>query len=219
MSEPRDNEIVLEVDDETTIFPPPTYDGMGQVVEERDPVISGNCRIYFYPIEESLRSGFKPMRAGGGCPAALNQIDYIPGQRIHINIAAREGRITDALGDKKNEALLARLRRVWNQMELIGTFGQPIADAVHGLRNEDRLYTWLYWMRRLVDETTDHNRRVRVVQNGHLLPSLVDIVASGKVLLPIYEPIVKNVIKGAYLTPALAGTEVESRSFPYGQEA
>lgn len=221
MSEPRESEIVIEIDNEQVIKHEPIYDiRTGSVLEERDPTRSGNCDYYFYPVEKTLRSGFRPLRCGSPPPPLVN-IDYIPGQRIHVDMAAREGRITDALGDKSNQSLYARVQRAWKACEIIGPMGQPIKDEVHGLRNEELFWTWLYWMRRCLDGNPPNESYARAIQNVHLLPSLEEIIKTKKVMLPIYEGSARVVLnlKDAHMTPELAGISGDKpAAYTYGQE-
>lgn len=195
---PRLTEIVIEIDDETVYTP----EDRRPLWEKQPPdfVRSGNCAHYFFPIGKTLRSRFVPDRVGPGKPPALLTIDSIPGQRIHIDIENRIGRITDALGDKKNEILFERIKRAAVNTEIFGDIGQPVQPQEVELYSDQLLWTWLYHMRRLLIGHKE-GRFCVPVQNVDKLPSLEEIVASGKVEIPIFDDAVKSKVKEDFLTP------------------
>ena len=99
--------------------------------------------------------------------------------------------------------------------------GQPIKDEVVGLQNDEIFWTWVYWMRRCLDGVPPNVRFAVPVQNTHLLPSMEEIVKSGKVRLPIYDAGARAVanVKEPFLTPEMAGMrETKKPVYQYGQE-
>lgn len=154
-----------------------------------------NDNVYFFPVDKELRSHIFPHRSGPGCPPAFTSFATIgiPGQRIHLDVKAKVGRITDALADKANADLYEQFQKKSLQtgMTDVGTF--PTEE--HANLTAEQVQTWLYWMRRIVDHKTKHpdgheSDKTLIGPYGRLiqgtLPELEEIVATGKAMMPIY---------------------------------
>src|SRR5579872_4098531 len=129
----RSGEICIEIDNEhLNVYREPQRDvhepwnhAKTKIVIRKE--ISGNRNQLFPPIEtrkngtnfvrtrrnlardgRRLRTSYDP---------ALLGIDYIPGERIHIDIEKKIGRITDGCFDPENSDLLDRLQAAANNME------------------------------------------------------------------------------------------------------
>lgn len=146
------------------------------VIELDDPK---NCDLHFYPLSEKFRSVVIPDRSGSGKPAAFTGIYRIPGHRIHVNVQAKKGRITDGLGAEENARILADVKRASNSAD--GKFSMPFGDPnppqVKSLTDDD-VETWLYWMSRFVA-----SGQAKLIQGK--LDSPDDIRNRGHVKLPV----------------------------------
>lgn len=151
-----------------------------------------NSNVFFFPVNDLVRSHFYPSRSGAGAPEVLTKymIQGIPGQRIHIDVKAKRARITDALGDKANERFLKTLKDECSRSAKPMHCGDPVKDAVYENLTPEDIQTWLYWMRRMVDggwrdpETRDVQPTAKLVQGA--LPDLDTVVATGKARRPKY---------------------------------
>lgn len=123
-----------------------------------------NADQYFRPIKKSLRSRFLTPRSGPGAKAPLNAFATtpIPGQRIHLDWKKRVGRITDPLSEPESKDLLEQMNRVWSQIGQSGRCG-PLADEEFKNLTEEAAYSWLYYMRDLVE---GHRNSAKLYENA-----------------------------------------------------
>jgi len=193
MSKPTSNEIVIEIDEErhnrTFQQNIPGPDGK-RVIKQID-TVAGNDNQYFFPIERPVRSRWIPQRFGRKytLDGPVQEVDCIPGERIHVDLENRIGRVTDALGDPENENLYQKMSVIAMELQLPVFLEKPSDDVVVHFRTDSEYWTWVFWMRRIVDEGCAESgpRRCRPVQNVHLLPTAEDCAKSRKVKLPIYD--------------------------------
>lgn len=129
-----------------------------------------NSQTTFGPTMSKLRGRFSIYNLPRGSTSAntdLMQMPEIPGQQVWINPATRTGRIVDPLNREEHKNKIEEMNRV------ISTFkGEEPRKAVDDRSfpnlTDDQIRTWLYWMRRLVDE------KKAVVAAGNL-PQLTEI--------------------------------------------
>lgn len=196
MSEPRSGEIVIEIDEHREVVSKEygMPDAHGNISEFVTKVVSGNGAFYFYPIEDALRSRMYFSRTGSQygyvLDRAFNQIEFIPGQRIHIDMRNNIGRITDALGDPEHKGLIGQLQLAASNARLPFQIKPPAPDQEFKFRSASEAWTWAFWMRRVVDMgcALEGPRQCRPVQNVHNLPDADKILGTRKVRLPIYRP-------------------------------
>lgn len=159
----------------------------GEIVVEIDH--PKNSNVEFHPTSMSLRSRILPSRFGNAIKPWMLKYEQkgIPGQRIHLDVEKRCGRIVDGLSD--DPALMDQINRDIQTSE--------IRTAAYAIAKEDRrenlsdidVQTWLFWMRRLVDKhyrTAEDRKDLGAIARciHGTLPKLDDIVATGKVLRP-----------------------------------
>lgn len=212
----RPGEIVVEIDNEHLNV----YEE-----EERDPYdpynpakvkrttrkeISGNRNQHFPPVETRkngtnwIRSRRVLNRDGARLRAtydgALLGIEYIPGERIHLDTDKRIGRITDGCFDPENSELLDKLVRASGKMEKSMKFPLSPSEYVEvQLKSDTELWNWIYHMRMICNGDREHNagvsrnpgcategpRLCRPIQNVDLLPTFEECCKSGKVKLEL----------------------------------
>lgn len=159
----------------------------GEIVVEVDH--PKNSDVFFYPATQSVRSRFIPYRSGTGAPGQLNkyQARGIPGQRIHIHVGSKVGRITDALAE--DESFYEELKRDMDTGPKPIRVGVPNRTVVFtGLTDED-VQTWLFWMKRLCTDSykTAETRQDLGVAGKEIqgkLPTLEEIIGTGKARRP-----------------------------------
>lgn len=129
----------------------------GEVVIEIDH--PANSNVMFFPAmtvmkagEEGLRSRLVSGRSGPGGPRPFATILSIPGQRIHVDVKAGVGRITDALGDKENAQLLDKVKKAAKDTQTVRNWNVsgPIPSVEVKLSPVD-VHNWLFWMARIRD--------------------------------------------------------------------
>ena len=210
----RSGEIVIEIDNHCLEV---TYETVTDDVDilnplkakkKRKEVLSGNRHEHFSPVEyrpkpkgegcNFIRSRFMPNRQDTfmyqESNSSLQGIEYIPGERIHINVETRVGRITDGIYDSENSELYMRLidasRNRPNRFYLV-----PGEYYEAELKTEAALWDWIFWMRKICDGDPAHSdgpdrhkgcsltgsRRCRPVQNIEKLPTMMDILKKGVV--------------------------------------
>ena len=208
----RPGEIVFEIDEERhSVYESPIFDESDRTSIQgfgvnRRIVLAGNSHQHFFPVPSRqfdinyVRSRIVLKREGPRISrtldAALDDIEYVPGERIHVDLVNRVGRITDALADPDNEALYRKV--VSAGMKMQHRTGQVwrIGEYIEvNLRDDASLWSWIFWMRRIADGDTAHNggperhpgcalegpRLCRPVQNIDALPTYEECVDSGKV--------------------------------------
>lgn len=174
--EPFPKELVIEVDQERKVAP---LDNNGNEVPDTEPMVVGNNNVYFFPIDTSLRSRFVPWRSGPAYPPVLNQLQDVPGQRIHFDPDRKCGWITDGLGEAKHESTLRKINAVNAKLEPPRSPSGPHKIQEHLLRTEAEKNTWLYWMARAVEDGN-----AKVVQGKLEKPEFY--LKGGDVPLPEY---------------------------------
>lgn len=206
--EVRMGEIVIEIDNEegfTKWFGEIKIRDDNNLLRRKvDPrrIICGNAEKLFLPVQrpywELLRSRIEWFRVGRvRLDQNVTDLPAIPGERIHIDLEKRIGRVTDGMGDAANRGLLVRATRAARSME-DGAFNYILRDAEEvKLSSDTAFYTWLFWMRRIIDEgcADDEKRKAlradekgpaysfmcRPIQDVERMPLLKDIVATKKV--------------------------------------
>lgn len=215
----RPGEIVIEIDQEhqdvqsdlvaTDIYDPFNPDKMKMIEKKQR---AGNRHIHFPPVEMRTQKGAEfnfirtrreLIRDGEDTrfmmDAALRSIDSIPGERIHLDMEARTGRITDAIFDPENDVLYHKFREIG--VKLYG----PLRPFISGIYYETTflddysMWNWAWEMRKIMDGNPEHcdgppehrgcatsgTRLCRPVQNCHLMPSRAEIVRSGKLKIKL----------------------------------
>lgn len=145
--EPRPEEIVIEIDQERQIA---KFDNFGRESEKK--MIVGNGNVYFFPVDHAIRSVFIPWRSGPSYPTAINQLQRIPGQRIHFDPKKNVGTITDGLGEEKNRDVLDKINEVNAGFDPPQPLSEPHKIEEQPLRSSTEQHTWLYWMARAVED-------------------------------------------------------------------
>ena len=118
----------------------------GEIVIE----ISGqhNRNLLFDPQQVILRGAFDP--AGIGPRGKALACGKIPGMRVGVNMRAKKARIFDPLEFPSNEKRLDEINEAFRRanMNQVKPRPQESFDAL----SDNTLSTWLYWMRRYVEE-------------------------------------------------------------------
>ena len=215
----RPGEIVIEIDEENTdvktsleatdIHDPLNTDKM-KVIE--DVQTHGNRHYHFPPVD--IRSGNGAtynfirsrkvlvrdgLRTRFMMDEALQEVDYIPGERIHLDLENKVGRITDACFDPENDMLYQRLKKVG--IKIHGVMKPWLPGIYHEVKfpNDQAMWNWAYHMRKLMDGNQEHcdgperhkgcatsgRRLCRPVQNVEQMPTLAEILKTGKVKIPM----------------------------------
>lgn len=180
------DEIVIEVDIRRIIDD-----------EKHGKITVGNGDLYFYPINDTVRSKIIPQRSvGSGTKPVWNNIQSIPGQRIHCNPKAMKARITDALNDEENKLILAQVVRA--EKDASGGI-RPLGGGISGgqkeipvrLNSPEELHNFLYWMVRAVDEN-----KANLIQGT--LPTERALRDGGDIRIPGDPEIAKRENGGSY---------------------
>ena len=210
----RPGEVVIEIDNEhlhvkeemvADDFDP--FNPLKATIR-RTEVRAGNCHHLFPPVESRrngtnfIRSRRELIRDGEDArftmDPALRGIDFIPGERIHLDPVKKLGRITDACFDIENNEMYQRLLQVAAKLKGPRMFFVPGEYHEVDLRDPEAYWTWAFWMRRIMDGDKEHGsgpdqhkgcctkgpRFCRPVQNTHLMPTLDEIANSLHVVLP-----------------------------------
>ena len=214
----RPGEIVVEIDEEhldikseSWMDPDRPFDcELIKLIEHR--VRCGNRNMAFPPCELRPRHNAEPAFAirsrieykrdrGIRKSAAMYEIDYIPGERIHVDLANKIGRISDACFDPENKELRDRLKEASRNMGGQPNFmWVPSPPFERKFADDSEKWTWIYHMRKIIDGDSEHldgpaanrgcalsgNRLCRPIQNEHLLPSLLQCLDA--MLIPFTLP-------------------------------
>lgn len=110
-----------------------------------------NSPVMFDPAGQPVRSRFLTPRSGAAPKPCLQAfaIRPIPGQRIHLHIKNRLGRITDPLGDPENKPIIEAVNRAMREL------GEPQScphdDIEFKALTEEKLLSWMYYMHLLLE--------------------------------------------------------------------
>lgn len=177
----------------------------GEVVIEFDH--PRNNKILFFPAmtllpeeQSKLRSKIISGRSGPGGPRPFTTITSIPGQRVHVDPKTGAARITDALGDKENSALLEKVKNAAQNTTNTANWrvSGPI-PTVEAKLDQTGVRNWLFWMARHVEN------KEAVLLSGEL-KSPAEYRKAGDVKLPSTHPRwLKEENGGSYLKPVEAG--------------
>lgn len=215
----RPGEIVIEIDEENTdaksrlvatdVHDPLNPDKM-KIIDEV--LTHGNRQVHFPPVDIRSNSGAtynfirsrKVLIRDGedtrfAMHSALRSIDYIPGERIHIDFDNKVGRITDSIFDPENDALYQKFKEIGIKIHGIN---KPFIAGIYfqqEFRDDKAMWNWAYHMRKLMDGNEEHNggpeqhrgcsttgtRLCRPVQNVEQMPSMIEILKTGMVKVPM----------------------------------
>jgi len=189
---PRPDEIVIEIDCEDVVEQThrrrDTFDS-AKWINRVTRIVNGNGKVFWFPTDDMLRGRIRLDRVQG-CTLSAERRDAflryaprgIPGQCVHVDIEKREGRITDALGWKENRPMREQLTDAALHFEDSNFLLLPPAEEkIVNLTEDRRFHTWLFWMVRLLGNTTETHREVSPVQNVERLPSLKEIIKTRNV--------------------------------------
>jgi hypothetical protein len=213
----RSNEVVFEIDnehycikEEEVVDPAEPFNPMKMKINRRE-VVAGNCNQVFPPVETRkndvnyIRTRQVLMRRGPRerftLDPALQEIEFIPGERIHVDLERGIGRITDAIFDPENEPLFLKLIKASQELRFKFIL-RPGEYVERQFRNMEEHWNWVFWMRRIADGDSEHNsgppqhkgcaasgpRLCRPIQNMERLPSLNEILRTGKIFHKIRHP-------------------------------
>ncbi len=198
----RSGEIVIEIDEERIedkVYQTPIIDefGRAEVKESTKELRCGNDNVFFDPIQRAIRSRIEFIRFGVKfrLQPAVDGLVMLPGERIHIDIEKRVGRITDALFSTEYESVLDRAREAGLEMQpfpfflaqgLGGEGTKPLTKEFH---DDYAMWDWIFGMRRIVNQGCDTkgNRQCRPIQNVDFLPTLEDCIRSKKLRIRFNE--------------------------------
>ena len=140
-----------------------------------------NGNVYFYPTNCSVEGTLKPWRSpGANYKPPIAALGEIPGERIHLDVKGKTGRISHALSDPENAGLFERIKKASRSCQPPLKCGdKPAEDRWFRNLSDDQVNTWLHWMRRLVD------RGHATILQGNL-PGAEEI-KSQPVLAPSYD--------------------------------
>jgi len=224
----RPGEIVFEIDNEhlvvrdDVIVDPADPSNPEKFKTNRREIRAGNSHHHFPPVPDRqvgqrsfnfIRTRQELIREGApirfSLDKALQEIDFIPGERIHINLQTKVGRITDAIYDPENESIYMKLLAA--SQALVNKFplgpGQYVEKDLS--RDDSAFWTWIFHMRIIADGDVHHNagpernrgcatsgpRFCRPVQNIEQLPTREECAKSLKVKLDLMDQGHKNTIK------------------------
>jgi len=212
--EVRPGEIVIEIDNEhlvvkeESLADPSEPFNPSKVTIHRTEDRAGNSHQYFQPVgerknginyirtrQELIRNGRREQRT---YDPALDRVDAIPGERIHLDPVRRIGRITDGIFDPENEAIYAQLVSVSQKLRQHFMLMPAVGGYIEvDLKDDTAYWNWCFWMRKIADGDQHHNagpaahrgcatsgpRLCRPVQNVDQLPTLEECSRSLKVKL------------------------------------
>ena len=194
----RPTDIVIEIDEHRKIVRPDVIDPVTKMVKKVKPMHAGNSPVQFPPVDRSrdrdhrmpngLRSRYIPMRFAGNVHVKILRLlafEFIPGEQITLNLDLREGRVRDEMGQPEREPLLRELQEL--AREHAGYAGTPLPDLVFSAMSDEDMWNWKYWMRRLITPTIHADgsewHYAVAIQNEHLIPTLDECCASGRIRL------------------------------------
>lgn len=131
------------------------YGRIGNVVIE---ISTPTCGNIVWPHPRMMLRGEWRRDAIIGISArpGLQKMPSIPGLRIAFNGASRSVKVYDPLASVENATLLAEIHRCYDELFLAnatrGHAGGPEPERHYPDLSNDDLKTWLWWMRRHVDE-------------------------------------------------------------------
>ena len=212
----RPGEIVIEIDNEhlhvverMEADPHAPFDPT-KMRPVREETLAGN-RDQHFPPYDSRKNGTNVVRTRRvlkrdgtrlrfSMDPALSDIEFIPGERIHVDLVNRIGRITDGCFDPDNKRILEQLARASQKMERSMAFTLMPSEYVEvKLKSDNDLWNWIYHMRMICNGDREHNagpaehpgcalegpRLCRPVQNVEKLPTFEECARSLKVVLPL----------------------------------
>lgn len=128
----------------------------GQIVVN---VENDMCRaVLFRPTEEHLRATITAAKVGRHqkVQPALQAVEEIPGHQLRVDFDKGQAVLHDRFGDREYEPrrreLLRQLSGPNNRIFDEGAKAPPAADIRYDLRTSDDKATWMYWLRRGIDE-------------------------------------------------------------------
>lgn len=140
-------------------------DRIGEVVIE---IADDRNRSVLWPCTKRLLRG-RWLRAnllGITMHRDIQTMPDIPGMRVSLNCATKTAKTTDPLNEPRQKELCERLKTVLSELFRIPS--GPEKDSEKTNLSPSEVKTWLYWMRRLVD-----NAQALVISGA--LPELEDI--------------------------------------------
>lgn len=104
-----------------------------------------NESLSFPPLQQEVRGRFLFHRVAE--PMAMSKAEEwgteIPGQRIGLNVQAKEGYVKDMLHDPQYQDAKRKVEA--------HKFKLPSPLEKYPLKTQDEIATWIYWMQRVVD--------------------------------------------------------------------
>lgn len=206
----RPGEIVIEIDNEHVDL---KIDDVADSIDPFNPlkmkrirreVRCGNRHELFAPHETRkngtnfVRSRIELVREGTRVrhtmDPALDSIESIPGERIHIDLNTKIGRITDGIVDPDNNDEYFKLIHAAKNMQRKFILVPGEYFEVDMSKDDVAFWKWVFAMRQIADGDREHSsgppahpgcalkgpRRCRPVQNIDMLPSRIECVRSGK---------------------------------------
>ncbi len=135
--------------------------------------IDGECNrsVMFQPTQEKLRGRWRASRIlGRQYHASLAKMPgEIPGIVLTVDTEARTCSRVDLLADETNKAVWDQINSVSKDHPELTPKSQPWPPVVYESCSHDTIKTWLYWMRRIVN-----NKQAVVCQNSEL-PNLAEV--------------------------------------------
>ncbi len=154
---------------------PSTVTATEYVIEISD---ERNRSILFGPTQGKIRGAFAFHKmGGGGTTSGLQEMPDLPGMLIHVNPATGVAKITDPLNKRDFKQTLQRAKEVHKHTFMVEC--EPVEDREYEL-DQDGIATWLYWMRRYVDNE-------QAISRGPDLPGHVEIAKLGKARRNFYD--------------------------------
>jgi hypothetical protein len=134
----------------------------------------------FPPLGEKLRGTVRSTRMyTDRVNGAIAQVGEIPGQRIMVDLERRHVKVIDRMTLKENAPIDKALRDLARRREDIrdDPNWQYVGDVDTSV-SQSKWPTWLWWMRRLVDQG-----KLKVVSGGDKLPKLAEVLKMGDIRL------------------------------------
>jgi len=122
----------------------------GEIVIELDD--GRNSRIEFPPLMDWFRGRWSPTGLPPGSASrgsTLCQLD-MPGQRIALDVANRQGRVFDPLDEPENKAALQMYDGIVRAKDALHRGSRAVPELVRSQLQEDELASWWYWMHEMV---------------------------------------------------------------------
>ena len=152
-----------------------------------------NRSVVFHPLQQKLRGRWDAQNVSyKRAHQALAQLpNVIPGIQVIIDTNRKTRGYIDPLANSEHEETVEKIRVAREQVSGISPGHNPWPPVKFENSTHNELKTWMYWMRRLVD-----NKQAIIIGNTDSLPTMADIESMpGEIFVGQFNSVATNSIK------------------------